>query len=143
MQVTEQARWLPRSVVIVQAATPTSGVETATHLFVTSAAGWELPNRWRLDTAIRYGLASQEGDHFNLWAPSAVLRVPIGERWAAHGEYFGIFTSGKERNTTRHYFSPGLHCLITPNLEVGVRVGWGLNDQSDRFFVNAGLGWRL
>jgi hypothetical protein len=32
---------------------------------------------------------------------------------------------------------------ITPDLEVGVRVGWGLNDQSARFFVNAGVGLRF
>jgi hypothetical protein len=142
VQVTEQDRYLPRSVVIVQAATPTTGVETATQLAVTYAAGWEFANSWRLDTSMRWIGASDAGDRFNEWAPSAVLRVPLGERWAAHAEYFGIVTSGKERNTTRHYVSPGLHCLLTPDLEVGVRLGWGLNDQSDRFFVNAGFGWQ-
>ena len=40
-------------------------------------------------------------------------------------------------------FSPGDHYLITENLEIGVRVGWGLNEQSARFFSNAGLGWRF
>jgi hypothetical protein len=38
--------------------------------------------------------------------------------------------------------SPGAHYLVTPDLGVGVRVGWGLNDQSVRFFANAGFGWR-
>ncbi len=45
----------------------------------------------------------------------------------------------KAVNDTR----PGVHYLITPNLEVGVRVGWGLNDQSARFFANAGVGVRF
>jgi hypothetical protein len=36
-----------------------------------------------------------------------------------------------------------VHYLVTPDLEVGVRVGWGLNDQSARFFSNAGFGWRF
>jgi hypothetical protein len=31
---------------------------------------------------------------------------------------------------------------VTENLEVGVRVGWGLNDQTPRFFSNVGFGWR-
>jgi hypothetical protein len=140
--LTRQSRWLPRSALIAQASTPTSGPDNATQLAVTGAAGWELPNRWRFDTGFRWGLASEAGDRFNAWAPSAVLRVPIGERWAAHAEYFGIFTTDKEQNTTRHFISPGLHCLVTPNLEVGVRVGWGLNDQSARFFANGGFGWR-
>ena len=32
---------------------------------------------------------------------------------------------------------------FTPNVEIGVRVGWGLNDEAARFFSNAGIGWRF
>lgn len=144
--LTEQSGWLPRSVAILQGSTPTGGsvgTSTASQLIATYAAGWQLPNRWRFDTAMRYGTASEAGDRFNNWAPSAVLRVPVGERWAVHGEYFGVFTTGKTKNDTRHYFSPGVHYLVTPDLEVGVRLGWGLNDQSARFFTNVGFGWRF
>jgi hypothetical protein len=145
-RVTEPDGWVPGSAVIVQGFTPTggsAGTATATSLIATYVAGWELPNRWKLDGAFRYGFASEEGDRFNSWAPSAVLKVPVGERWAAHAEWFGIFTTGKAENATRHFFSPGVHCLLTPDLEVGVRVGWGLNDQSARFFSNVGFGYRF
>lgn len=144
-RLTEQDRRLPRSILILQAYTPTGGTEgstTATQLFATYAAGWEFANRWRLDGAFRYGLDSERGDRFNDWAPSVVLKLPLGERWAAHAEYFGIFTTGKERNINHQFFSPGLHALVTPDLEVGFRLGWGLNDQTSRFFVNAGVGWQ-
>jgi hypothetical protein len=144
--VTDPGGWVPRSAVIVQGFTPTggsTGTSPATRLVATYVAGWELPNRWRFDTAIRYGTASEAGDRYNLWAPSAVLRVPVGERWAVHGEYFGIATTGKAEGYTQHYFSPGAHYLVTPDLEVGVRLGWGLNDQSARFFTNVGFGWRF
>jgi hypothetical protein len=146
VRVTDQRGWVPGSAVIVQGFTPTggsAGTSTATQLIATYVAGWELPNRWKLDGAFRYGTASEEHDRFNTWAPSVVLKVPVGERWAAHAEYFGIFTTGKAENATRHFFSPGVHYLITPDLEVGVRVGWGLNDQSARFFSNAGFGYRF
>jgi hypothetical protein len=145
-RVTDQTRFLPRSILIVQAFTPTGGSEgtsTATALLATYAAGWTLPNRWQFDTAMRYGFDSEEGDHFNQWSPSAVMRIPLGESWATHVEYFGVMTSGLERNRTKHFISPGLHYLPTPDFEIGARVGWGLNDQSARFFVNAGLGWRF
>lgn len=145
-RVTDQERWVPRSIVIVQGFTPTGGsadTSTATALIATYAAGWVFPNRWQFDTAIRYGYDSERGDRFNEWAPSAVVRVPLGEKLATHIEYFGIITSGKERNTTKHFISPGVRYLITPDFEVGVRVGWGLNDQSSRFFANAGFGWRF
>lgn len=144
--LTDPAGWVPRTAVIVQGFTPTGGsggVPTATQLVATGVAGWELPNRWRFDAAVRYGTASEGGDRYNQWAPSAVLRVPVGERWAVHGEYFGIATSGKAEGVTQHYFSPGVHHLVTPDLEVGARVGWGLNDQSTRFFANVGVGYRF
>jgi hypothetical protein len=146
VRVTDQDRWVPRSAVIVQGFTPTggsAGVSTATQLVATYVAGWQFANRWRFDAAIRYGTANEDGDHFNQWAPSAVLKVPVGEKWAAHVEYFGTYTTGKAQNTTQHFVSPGLHYLVTPNLEVGFRLGWGLNDQSARFFANAGIGWRF
>jgi hypothetical protein len=74
--LTEQDAWLPASAVIVQGATPTSGAETATSLTTTYVAGWMFANDWQWDSSIRYGTASAEGDHFNLWAPSTVIKAP-------------------------------------------------------------------
>lgn len=139
----EQECLRPECALILTGFVPTSGAETATQLVVAPVAGWELPNRWRLDTALRYGTNSEEGDHFSSWAPSVVVKAPLGERWNAHAEYFGVFSRDKAKDDVLHYISPGLHCLVTPNLEVGVRLGWGLNDQSARFFANSGLGWRF
>jgi hypothetical protein len=141
--LTEQKTWVPESAFIVQGFTPTRGESTATEMVATYVFGWELPNRWKADAAVRYGTGSEGGDRFGTWAPSAVLKVPLGERWNVHGEYFGLFSQDKAEDTVRHYFSPGVHFLVTPDLEVGVRVGWGLNDQSARFFCNTGLGWRF
>jgi hypothetical protein len=141
--LTRQEGWVPDSVFIAQAFTPTGGAATATQFVGTYAFGWKLPNRWLTDAAIRYGTSSENGDRFNLWAPSAVVKVPLGERWSVHGEYFSLFEQGTAQDFTRHYFSPGVHYLVTPNLEVGVRVGWGLNEQAARFFSNAGFGWRF
>lgn len=94
------------------------------------------------DSAIRYSTSSEEEDDFNVWSPSTVLKVPIGERWNAHVEYFGVFSDGRADETVQHFFSPGLHFTATPNLELGFRVGWGLNDEAPNFFSNAGVGWR-
>lgn len=142
-QLTKQDGWLPASVVILQGRTPTGGEATDTHVVATGAWGWELPNRWKLDGAFRYASGSEEADRFDIVAPSAVLKVPVGEKVNVHAEYFGLFSRNKEHDFVVHYVSPGVHYLITPDLEVGVRLGWGLNDQSARFFSNVGLGWRF
>ena len=44
---------------------------------------------------------------------------------------------------SRAFFSPGTHYLLTPNLELGVRIGWGITDDAPRFFSNVGIGWRF
>jgi hypothetical protein len=82
----------------------------------------------------------EERDHFNIWAPSVVLKVPVAERWSAHVEYFGMFADGRADGQNPQYFSPGLHYLITPHFEIGTRIGWGLNQDAASFFTNVGAG---
>ncbi len=141
--LTEQTNWIPESSVIIQGYTPTSGVATATTFSSAYVFGWKLRNASVWDSGIRYSTNSFEGDHFNVWSPSTVLKVPIGQRWKAHAEYFGVFSEGRDKESTQHFFSPGVHYLISQDLEVGTRVGWGLNDQSPDFFSNIGIGVRF
>ena len=140
--VTRQDGWQPESAVIIQGFTPVSGEANDTQFSTTYVFGWILPNEWAWDSAIRYGTGSLEEDHFDVWSPSTVVKVPLGDRWKAHAEYFGIFSDNRQDETVQHYFSPGAHYLVTPDLEVGVRVGWGLNQEAANFFSNAGFGWR-
>lgn len=141
--LTEQDGWVPRSSTILQGYTPTSGEAPATDVVVAYAFGWELANQWRLDSSMRYGTEHGPGDAFNQWAPSVVLRVPVSEKWHAHAEYFGIYSQGARHEVSRAFFSPGAHYLVTPNLELGVRVGWGLTEDAPNFFCNVGVGWRF
>jgi hypothetical protein len=143
LAVTEQSRWRPESALIIAAFTPTSGEETATQLVLTYVFGWEFANEWKLDSSIRFSADSERGDRFEDWAPSIVLKKSFREKWDAHIEYFSIFTRNKEQDRSVHYISPGLHYLLNEDTEIGVRVGWGLNDQSADFFVNAGIGLRF
>lgn len=149
--LTDQDGWRPRSIVILQGATPTSGQETETHYVATYAWGWMLARGWLWDSAIRYGdgltpaLSEEEvgADHFNRWAPSTVLKVAVAKQWNAHLEYFGVFTDGRGDELSQSYLSPGVHYLVTPDLEVGVRVGWGLGADAANFFSNVGGGVRF
>lgn len=140
--ISEQDAWLPESALIVMGFTPTGGEAKDTHVSATYVFGWTLPNRWVWDSALRYSTGSLDDDRFDVWAPSTVLKIPLGERWKAHVEYFGVFSDNREDETVQQFFSPGLHYLVTNDLEIGVRVGWGLNEEAPNFFSNAGLGWR-
>ncbi len=140
--LTDQCDWRPQSAVIIQGFTPTSGEATDTQMSATYVFGWTRESDVTWDSAIRYSTSNIEDDNFSVWSPSTVIKVPLSERWKAHLEYFGIFSSGRENETSQHFFSPGAHYLVTPNLEVGCRVGWGLNEEAPNFFSNAGFGWR-
>ncbi len=143
LRLSEQQNWLPESSVIVQGHTPLAGPDPATAFSLGYVAGWELPDEWKLDSAIRFGVDKEKDDRFETWSPSIVLRKTLTDRWNVHAEYFGHFSQDRTDNFAKHFVSPGVHYLITPNIEIGLRVGRGLNNEAPRFFSNAGLGWRF
>ena len=142
VETTDQEGWLPRSALIVQGYTPVSGPSNKSTVVVGEAFGWRFANGWEWTTAMRYGTGFEEEDAFNQWAPSSAVKIPLSERWNVHAEYFAILSSQKDVPLNIQYASVGGHVLATENLELGLRVGWGLNDTSPDFFSNLGLGWR-
>ena len=140
LAISEQQGWIPQSALILTGATPTSGVEENTEFVGTFAFGWLLENDWVWDSSIRYGTRGDGIDASQGWAPSSVIKIPLSERTKIHAEYFGIFKSGPEGESEEHYLSPGIHHLVTENLEIGIRVGWGLNPAAPKFFSNIGFG---
>ncbi|MBL8818240.1 MAG: transporter [Planctomyces sp.] len=141
--LTSQDGWRPGSSCIIQGRTPTSGPETKSDFQLGYVFGWEFEEVWQLDSSLRYASTNEEEDDFNQWAPSVVIKYQASDRWNVHGEYFGIFSDGREVEMQPQYFSPGVHYLISEDIEIGVRTGWGLNDDSADFFTNVGLGLRF
>jgi hypothetical protein len=142
VETTDQEGLLPRSALIVQGYTPVSGPSNKSTVVVGESFGWRFTNGWEWTTAMRYGTGFEAEDAFNQWAPSSVVKIPLGERWNVHAEYFAILSSQKDVPLNIQYASVGGHVLATENLELGLRVGWGLNDTSPDFFSNLGVGWR-
>jgi uncharacterized membrane protein YfcA len=140
--LTEQEAWLPRSVGIVEAYTPTAGDVWATEPAATYAFGWELDAGHRIDAGIRYVYAASEEGTFDKWMPSAVLRWPLTERFEVHGEWFGTWTDGLEDEKVRPFAGPGGHVVIAPGLELGLRVGWGLTRDAANFYSDFGFARR-
>ena len=142
VETSDQEGWLPRSAAVVQGYTPTYGPSTVSTVVVGESWGWRFANGWEWTSAMRYGTGFDKGDAFNQWAPSTVVKAPVGERWNVHVEYFGILSTGKEEPVDAQFASFGGHVLVTEDFEVGLRVGWGLTDSSPNFFTNFGIGVR-
>ena len=140
--ISEQDDWLPDSCFIMEAATPTAGDVFGTVPVATLVAGWDLGADWRLDSAIRYAYSEGHDEWFSRWTPSVVLRVPLTERIEVHAEWFGSYTQGLTYDTQRPFFSPGTHYELADNVEIGLRVGWGLSKEAAPFFSDAGIAIR-
>jgi len=141
--LSEQNGLRPESSVIIQGATPTSGESNFTNFSVTPVMGWTTEKGRIWGIANRFQTSEDEGDHFNIWSPSTVFKVPLGERMRGHIEYFGVFSDHRETASAQHFISPGIHHLLNRDLEIGWRAGWGLNEQSPNFFINFGIGRRF
>lgn len=142
IETSDQQGWWPRSAAVIQGFTPVAGPSNKSTVMLGEAFGWRFTGGWEWTTAIRYGTGFAGLDAFDQVAPSTVVKVPLGDRCNVHAEYFGIFSAGKEVPLDIQYASFGGHVLATDRLEVGLRVGWGLNRTSPAFFSNVGLGWR-
>jgi hypothetical protein len=140
-----RSRFTPHSAFLAQAHTPIGSIEGQTQIRLGYAWGWVLPNSWTFDQAIRFGTDREKADGYTLWAPSAVLRIPLGreKRWFTHVEYFGVMSQAKEHDFSKQFIDTGLHYFITPNVEVGGVVAFGINDQTRGVLVNAGFGIRF
>ena len=144
-RATPEFSLMPHSAFLAQLHTPVGSVEGQTQIRLGYAWGWVLPNGWTLDQAVRFGTDREGHDEYALWAPSTVLRIPLGreKRWFTHIEYFGIMTQGKENNFSKQFIDTGLHYFITPNFEVGTIVAFGINEQARGVLVNVGFGIRF
>ena len=134
-----QDGWVPDSCFIMEAATPMHGDLFGTVPVATLVAGWDIGGDWRLDGAVRYAYAEAHEAWYSRWSPSVVLRVPVTERFEVHAEWFGSYTQGLVQDTQQPFFSPGTHLSITRNVEIGLRIGWGLAADAAPFFSDAGI----
>jgi hypothetical protein len=142
LKTSQQDGLIPDSCFIMEATTPMYGEEFGTEPVATTVFGWEFPAGWRCDAALRYAYAESDTAWFSRWGPSVVLRLPVTERWEVHAEYFGTFTQGLIDDVNRPFLSPGTHLILSDNVELGLRVGWGLTGDAANFFSDAGLAIR-
>ena len=142
VETSRQEGWLPQSALVVQGYTPTYGPTTQSTIVAGESFGWRFANGWVWGSSMRYGTGFDKEDAFNQWAPSSVLKIPVGERLNVHAEYFAIFSEGKQQAVNLQCVSLGGHLLLSKDFELGARYGWGLNESSPGFFVNCGLGYR-
>ncbi len=73
---------------------------------------------------------------------SGSLAYSLTESVGSYFEYFGFYPEGGAGEEDTHYLNSGLTWGLTEDIQLDVRAGFGLNDESDDFFTGAGFSWR-
>ncbi len=106
---------------------------------------------WEYDLSERVGLAGnvnfavppdEAGGRFLETAASVALGYDLNDWLGVYTEYFGIYPAAGAADDT-HYINGGFTFLLTPNLQLDVRCGFGLNDAADDLFCGAGFAVRF
>lgn len=105
------------------------GLLTATHT---------LSKRFVLGYNVGFAYNGENADGFFIYA--AYLGFQITDRLWSFVEIYGDFDNG---NFPNHKLDGGLTYLIRRNLQIDVSGGTGLSQDVNKYFLNAGIAWRI
>lgn len=147
--LTEQSGALPEMAIIPQMLVP-SGSEEFTNDEVLPGLNWlyswELSDRVAVGGSTQVNRARDETGHFYMeTAQSATVGVGLTDRLGMYTEYFGFYpTSAVEPGVgPEHFLNGGLTYLVTNDIQLDVRAGFGLNRNATDFFTGGGISVRF
>jgi len=145
----KQKECLPELGLILSATVP-SGARTLTsdHVLptVNFVYGWDIiPNL--LDAGGEFlaaGAVDADRHSYVEFAQSFTVGYKLTPQLSAFTEWYALYPHGATAPdvTAQQYFDGGFTYKITPDFQVDIRVGFGLNKHSDDFFTGAGFAVR-
>ena len=144
--ISKQDKWLPRTAIIVAISAPVgdatqSSRQVDAHLnFLYS---WKFTKKLLLSCSTGNLVTAESEDHFSQLFQSATVTYDLTKKLHVFSEGFALFHCNSIDNRPQYYYDGGLTYLVTPNLQLDWRAGFGLNDVSDGFFTGCGLTIRL
>jgi len=106
---------------------------------------------WAYDLGIKVGLAGNlnfaapviEDERFFETSASATIGYALTEKVGSYFEYYGLYPESSAPENDTHFLNGGFTWGLTPNFQLDIRAGFGLNDESDDFITGAGFAWRM
>ncbi len=159
-QITEPERddWRPETALEIRTSVPTGGEDFSTDRWyggLDYIYGWKFgeyftltgstgANQNALGEVAFLNPETDRGDTFIAWTQSVALGAKLTRQSTGYFEWFGIFTDGRaEGEKALNFLNFGIDYLLSKNTVVDVRVGWGLNEQTDDLFVGVGGAFRF
>lgn len=147
LALSEQNGGFPALAILPQATVPTGSEAFSSDEVlpgVNVLYGWDLSDAVSLTGSTQVNrVVGVSGNAMAEWAQSVSWGRALGARHGLYAEWFATFQEDSELRQAEHYFNTGLAWHITDNLQWDVRVGFGLNDDTEDFFLGTGLSVRI
>ncbi len=85
----------------------------------------------------------ETGNAYLEMAQSWTLGYHLTDQLGAYTEWFAMIPSGADSAQIEHYANGGFSFLLTNDIQLDLRAGWGLNEAADDFFAGTGLSIRI
>lgn len=146
--LTPQEGFLPEMALIPQMFVPTGSSDVGSDEVLPGLNwiyAWDITDRLSTggSTQANRTLDDETEEAFTLVAQSWVFGYSITERVGTYIEYFGLYPHSADTVKPMHYINGGFTLLVTNNLQLDIRLGYGLNEAADDYFTGAGFSLRL
>lgn len=145
LHLTDANGWVPEFSVITELGLPT-GTDTKMSGDVDPQIKWlwsyDLSEKFSLSGNLNFSAPTIEDDRYFQTAASLSLGLSLTDRIGTYFEYFGFYPAAPGMDCA-HSLDGGFTYLITENLQIDVRTGFGLNDEADDFFTGIGVSFRI
>lgn len=154
---TRQLGWLPESALVLHLGVPTGARAFTNHhaeFALNYLYGWDLTEEWSLGGSTGWESAGELAasvlpgnlvsflDRHNIVHQSLTVGRSLTNELRGYFEYFGLYPDGKGDESPLHFLDGGFTYLIDDNTQLDIRVGKGLNEASEDFFVGTGISLR-
>ena len=142
--LTPQDGWLPEMALIPQMTVPvgSAGLTAGECLpGINLIYSWELNDRWSFagQTQLNRALDTVTQRPFLDVSQSLVIGMSITERIGGFIEWYVMVPDGADFDPTLHYLDGGFTLAMNANLQLDVRLGKGLSQAADDYFIGSGL----
>src|SRR5208337_3181179 len=150
----KERKWIPTTALITSIYAPTGGTSVlGSHTdepYINLIYGWNLTDKLTLAGSTGYlGMRvtdlgpGRPADSFQRYHQSLVAFFSANKRTTLYYEwYVWMFTNAADNRPT-HYMDGGILYLLTPNMQLDLRAGFGLSGRPDDFFTGAGYSVRF
>lgn len=140
--LTSQNGLLPEMAIMPQATVPSGSDEFTTDEMLPGVNwlyGWDITERINMGGSTQANKSIDvDGTNYVEVAQSWTIGYGWTERLSSYTEWFCLLPSGATTAKPEYYFDGGFTFRVTNNLQLDVRAGVGLNEQSADYFVGNG-----